>query len=221
MDDLAFLFRQCAYEVQYQTAGLDVDYAFVEDGARLYIYFKGSDSIWDWISNFMFPAKPYKGMDIPYRVHRGFLRCWKQVEDIVISKITELDPDSGEYRWKEIIIAGYSHGGALSGLCHECCWFHRPDLSGGLIRGYGFESPRFYAGWRVKDSLKDRWAHYTVIRTNEDIVTHCPPHLLRFCHVGKLLKILGDVSLCPNKRLPKCVKSHYPEVVSDALVNLN
>jgi hypothetical protein len=25
-----------------------------------------------------------------------------------------------EFKWKEVIIAGYSHGGALAAFCHEC-----------------------------------------------------------------------------------------------------
>lgn len=57
-------------------------------------------------------------MDITFRVHRGFLAAWKTVEDVVISKITE--KVDGEYKWQHIIVVGYSHGGALAGLCHEC-----------------------------------------------------------------------------------------------------
>ena len=87
------LFYNCAYTVPYQQIGDSVNYAFIEEGNTLYIYFQGSNSITDWVRNFMFPAKPYKDMEISYRVHRGFLAAWKTVEDLVIEKITEKEKD--------------------------------------------------------------------------------------------------------------------------------
>lgn len=97
---LSELFHRCAYDIQYQQAGDSVNYAFEEDimTHSLYIYFQGSNSITDWVRNFMFPAKPYKDMEIPYRVHRGFLAAWKTVEDIIIAKITELDKPLSSYK---------------------------------------------------------------------------------------------------------------------------
>ena len=66
-------------------------------------------------------------MGIPYRVHRGFLAAWKEVEDIIVDKITEeqeyYSSEMGkrkEYKWKQIVVVGYSHGGALAAFCHEC-----------------------------------------------------------------------------------------------------
>ena len=230
MKKLSELFHACAYDVVYQEAGDDVNYAFVEEGSTLYIYFQGSNSISDWVRNFLFPAKPYKDMEITYRVHRGFLAAWKEVEDIVIDKILEKEYKNvfnkrtakyevkENFKWKYIYVVGYSHGAALAGLCHECVWYWRPDLRRYGLEGYGFEAPRFYAGWKVKEVLKQRWEHFTVIRCNNDLVTHCPPALFRFCHVGKMLKIKGDISLVHN-HAPRCVKAHYPEVVYDALLN--
>ena len=42
---LSELFYNCAYTIQYQQAGDSVNYAFVEEGDTLYIYFEGSNSI--------------------------------------------------------------------------------------------------------------------------------------------------------------------------------
>jgi len=215
---LSELFYNCAYKVHYETVGEDVNYAFVKEGKHLYIYFQGSSSTTDWIRNFTFPAKPYKDMKIPYRVHRGFLAAWKEVEDIIIEKITEKDSNN-EFVWKQITVVGYSHGGALAAFCHECCWFWRPDLREGSLFGYGFEAPRIYAGWHVKKELKERWSKFLVIRDNNDLVTHCPPSLFGFCHVSNILKIKGDIKLGPDKwYIPNCIKAHYPKVVYDALV---
>ena len=216
---LSSYFSNCAWKIHYEQVGDSVNYAFEEDieSSTLYIYFQGSNSISDWVRNFLFPAKPYKDMDIPYRVHRGFLAAWKTVEDIIIEKVTEIDTPSPLFKWKNIVVIGYSHGGALAGLCHECIWYWRPDLRRQGLIGYGFEAPRFYAGWKVKEVLKQRWEHFYIIRNNNDIVTHCPPSLFRFCHVGEIKKIHGDTSLIKNNHL-KCVKSHFPDCVYDGLL---
>lgn len=224
------LFHKCAYDISYQTVGDGVSYAFVEEGSTLYIYFQGSSETTDWIRNFLFKKKPYKDMAIPYKVHSGFLSAWKEVEDIIIEKITERitrDPTKEEkmngvlvgydYKWKKIIIVGYSHGGALAAFCHECCWYWRPDLREKDLEGYGFEAPRIYGSFFVAKELQKRWETFRVVRTNNDIVTYCPPWIFGYCHVGKVLQIYGDTSLVKNK-LPKCIKSHYPEVVQNALL---
>lgn len=217
MKSLSDLFRITAWDANYQEVGDDVNYAFEEDGSILYIFFQGSNSITDWVRNFLFKAVPFKNIDIKFKVHKGFLNAWKEVEDIVIAKINEKNK-KGEYKYKRIIICGYSHGGALSGLCHEVVWYHRPDLRETGLFGYGFESPRFYAGYKVKKELKERWKNYFVIRTNNDLVTHCPPAIFGYCHVGTLIKIKGDTNL-ESVKAPKCIKSHYPWVVYNALLD--
>ncbi len=216
---LSELFENCAYYIDYKQVGDSVNYAFVEDEKTrtLYIYFQGSNSITDWVRNFIFPATPYRWMEDKYKVHRGFLAAWREVKDIIKNKILEPYTPLLCLKWQHIVIVGYSHGAALAGLCHEFVWYYRPDLRENGLEGYGFESPRFYGGFKVKDSLKERWEKFTVIRTNGDLVTHCPPAIFGFCHVGKLLKIKGDTSLVHNKQ-PKCIKSHYPQVVLDALL---
>ena len=86
MYSLLDLFNNCL-NAKYQKTDTDTSYLFVEEGDTLYIYFEGSASKLDWIHNFMFKKRPYKDMKNPYRVHRGFLKCWKSVEDIIIEKI--------------------------------------------------------------------------------------------------------------------------------------
>ena len=225
---LSELFKTCN-ELDYDTAGDSVNYKFIEDGTTLYIYFQGSNQISDWVRNFLFKKRPYNEMEIPFRVHRGFLAAWKEVEDIIINKITDSYTELVKtedmprpsikrfFKFDHIVVVGYSHGGALAAFCHECCWFYRPDLRKEGLEGYGFEAPRIYGGLSVKEELKERWAHFTVIRTNNDIVTHCPPSIFGYTHVGNLLKVVGDTHLVKNN-LPICVKSHYPQVVYDALV---
>ena len=209
------LFHNCAYDVPYETVGNDVNYAFVEKKNTLYIYFQGSNSVTDWIRNFLFRKRPYKDMKIPYRVHRGFLKAWKEVEDIVINKI--LEEENNEFKWKHIVVVGYSHGGALAAFCHECVWFYRRDLRDGGLIGYGFEAPRIYASFKVRKELEERWENFFVIRNGSDIVTHCPPAIFGYTHVGSIINIKGDISLVKEK-VPTCVKYHFPQAVYDGLL---
>lgn len=44
---LSKLFHKCAYDISYQQAGEDVNYAFEEQDNTLYIYFQGSSQVTD------------------------------------------------------------------------------------------------------------------------------------------------------------------------------
>lgn len=205
--------------IPYITTEGGVDYQFVEEGSRLYIYFEGSKQKVDWLRNFTFPARPYKDMGIPYRVHRGFLKCWKEIEDIIIAKITEKDGEN--YKYDSIIVAGYSHGGALAQFCHECVWFWRPDIRN-RCWSYGFEAPRIFFG-KMNPELRERWANYILVRNHKDLVTHVPPKIFGFKDLGAVLHVgrfqdYRDFKVKPNL---ECIKSHYPQKVYDSLAEAN
>ena len=221
MEDLAKLFYTCN-NLKYINVGKGVDYKFVTEKNHLYIYFQCSFEGIDWFRNFFFLAKKkqlYKNMDIGFKVHGGFYTAWKEVEYIILDKITEKTKEKKEFKWKEITIVGYSHGAALAGICHEFVWFHRYDLvKNNKLWGFGFECPRFYAGTHLNKYLKERWENFIIIRTNNDLVTHLPPKIFGFSHVSKPLTLKGDCSLIDNI-LPKSIKSHYPQVVMDAIIS--
>ena len=174
------LFSVCLH-IPYATVGLSANYAVKREGATLYIFFQDSDGKNDWKINLDFPAKPYRHMDKPtWFAHRGFARTWKEIEPF-------LAPEIADKSVNEVVIAGYSHGGALAMLCHEYVWYHRPDLRDRLM-GYGFGAPRVFWGRRTA-ALKERWKRFTVVRNLNDIVTRLPPAVLGFAHMGTLLKI--------------------------------
>ena len=195
------LFRKCAYEIDYDTIGDSVNYKFIEedDGKTLYIYFQGSNSITDWVENFMFTKKVYK----EFRVHKGFYRAYSQVRDLMLNMVYYHD-------YKKIIVVGYSHGGALCQLALEDLVYHFPKLD---IKGYAFETPRCL---KVPKRYRDRWKNLTTIRNGCDIVTHVPPKIFGYTDLGTMIKIKGDTKLVQNK-LSKFVKYHYPECVLDGL----
>ncbi len=193
--NLQSLFRRCI-DIPYSKVGISANYATEQIGNTLYIFFEHSSGKNDWKINLDFPAKPYKRMGkTVWFAHRGFLRQWKEIES-ALSEII-LDKSLGK-----IVITGYSHGAALAVLCHEYVWFNRPDLRNSLL-GYGFGCPRVIWGIKTKQLFR-RFEGFTVIRNIDDIVTHLPPAILGYVHVGKMLEIGEKGKYSP-------VGAHFPE----------
>lgn len=200
---LSHLFENClnAKYVQVENA---VNYSVERVCSTLYIYFEWSKGCADWKNNLDFPAKPYKRMgDEIWFAHRGFLRAWKTVEGYVSDSVTDR-------AIKKVVTVGYSHGAALAALCHEYVWFNRPDLRD-RIEGYGFGCPRVLWGVRTK-RLAQRWGRFLVIRNINDLVTHLPPAVFGFSHVGELLEI-GE------RRKYGMIDAHRPENILAELYN--
>ncbi len=159
----------------------DVNFAFDRYGDHLYIYFEHSRGKKDWKANLDFPAKAYKRMGkTVWYAHRGFLRSWKTAERYLRRYIMDKSV-------RKITVVGYSHGAAIAALCHEYVWFNRPELRKSL-EGYGYGSPRVFFGIKNKKILA-RWERFKVIRNIDDIVTHLPPRIFGFSHVGEMIKI--------------------------------
>lgn len=154
------------------------DFYAVREGDTLKLYFEWSDGKEDWLSNFDFPAKPYKRMKHIWFCHRGFLKVWKAIEPYVSADI--MNPEI-----KRIEIVGYSHGAAIALLCYEYCIFNRPDV---FIEGAGFGCPRVFWGM-VPKKVKERFKNFKVVRNGNDIVTHVPPVLFGFRHISEVVKI--------------------------------
>ena len=174
-------------------------------GDKLYVFFEHSNGTVDWRNNFDFPAKAYREMENRWYVHRGFLRVWKSARDCLKEQI--FNPCV-----KGIVIVGYSHGAALALLCHEFCVYNRPDIAQNIY-GYGFGCPRVVHGY-LRRSICERFKHFYVIRNCRDIVTHLPPVLFGFRHVGNIVHIGKGAKYGP-------VKSHRQESYLEQLELLN
>lgn len=169
-------------------------YRAEREGETLYLFFEKSNGAEDWRNNLDFPAKPYREMNELWFVHRGFLRVFKALEPVLAPLICDKSV-------RRIVLSGYSHGAALCLLAHEYAVFHRPELAE-RIEGYGFGCPRVVWG-PLKKRLKKRFKHFTVVRDRNDIVTHLPPALFGYRHVGTMLSI-GDGDYSP-------IDAHRPE----------
>lgn len=149
-------------------------------GDTIYIFFEHSNGIVDWRNNFDFPAKPYSEMENKWYVHRGFLRVWKSVKEPLKEQIFKNSV-------RGIVIVGYSHGAALALLCHEYCVYNRKDIANNIY-SYGFGCPRVVCGY-LQRKICERFNNFFVIRNCRDIVTHLPPTIFGFHHVGKIIHI--------------------------------
>lgn len=182
MEKLYNLFIDCL-DARYTHTEIGGSYAAKVDNGTLYLFFQWSYGITDWLFNFFFLKKkiePYEEMGQKWVVHSGFSKVWDSIkhniEDLILDE-----------RYKKIVIVGYSHGGAIATLCHEFVWFNRPDLRESL-EGYGFGSPRV-VGRETPFEIKERWAHFHVIRNIGDIVTHLPPKFTGYMDIGQLIEI--------------------------------
>ena len=192
----------------------EVDYKFIEDTPErtLYILFEPSDGDIDWKVNFAYWRKPYHDMEIEYRVHGGFLSSWQLIKQVVRAKVLEME-ENGTYRWEKVIVAGYSHGGALAVLCHECVWYERPDLREDRLVGISFDGPRVFAGLQIPKKLKERWRNFYVFRNHNDIVTHLPPVIFFFRHVGNKVKMKEGED-------PGLIGAHYPDKIRQGILSV-
>lgn len=200
------------YNAKYIHVENDGDYAIERDGDIVYLLFQQSNSKEDWKNNFDFPAKPYKDMEIPWKCHRGFLKVWKSIEPYIEN--TVLDQTV-----KKFIIIGYSHGAAIATLAHEYVWFHRPDLREHGLEGYGFGCPRCYWGLFIDIELEKRWENFYPIRNCHDIVTHVPPIIFGFRHIGQLISVGKTNQYVIRKNIFKCVDAHRWENYRYSLTN--
>lgn len=200
-DTLYSIFERCRYATYTHTEN-DASYAFEREGGRLYLLFEKSNGATDWYNNLDFPAVPYSNAGSIWFCHRGFLRVWRTLKPLVSDVIAQPGIDS-------ITVVGYSHGAALAVFAHEYVWFHRPELRQRLT-GYGFGCPRVLWGFCVRAALAERWERFFVIRNMDDLVTHLPPLLLGYRHVGHLLEV-GKAGLYGR------VDAHRPEHYEEQL----
>ncbi len=200
---LLLLFERCL-DAEYVTVENDASFALEKEGDRLYVFFEKSDGAEDWQNNIDFSAavarsEAYGDMAEKWYCHGGFLRVFNSILPYIRGALLDL-------KFREMIIVGYSHGAALALLCHEYIWYNRRDIRGSIY-GYGFGCPRVIYG-HVPDE-KERWRNFHVIRNIDDIVTHLPPRILGYRHVGRLVSIgkLGDYSRIDAHRAENYLRS--------------
>ena len=173
---LAKLFKTTSWK----TIGTDTQYAILEEANETIIIFAESNSQADWLTNFNFPKKPYKQMDITFMVHRGYLKEWKLFRDFFTDYLTG-------HALKPITIVGWSYGGAMATLAMEQIWFDFPFMRDSL-KLVTFGSPRVIGFWNF-GKVRERWENSTRYKNGFDLVTHVPFVWMGFRHVVKATRI--------------------------------
>lgn len=202
------LFERCLGAMYIHTPESG-EYAIEVDGDTLYLLFQWSQGREDWRNNFDFPARPYKGMSETWLCHRGFARVWKAMRDEIAEKVALILATDPEI--ERIVCVGYSHGGALAvfateDMAYRYGYHYGMTVHGGEryeVKGYGFGAPRVVWGI-VPKSVRLRLKGFTVVRNIPDMVTHVPPAVFGFRHVGKVQKV-GKFGKYTE------IGAHYPE----------
>jgi predicted lipase len=189
---------------QWQTIGDDTQYLIKETDDEFIIAFYGSNSDADWKTNFNFFKKPYKNMEVPFHVHRGFLKVWKLINDFFLDLVKDVE--------KPITIVGHSYGAAVATLCMEDIWFNYPKKRD-TLKLVTFGSPRVI-GWYNYRKIKERWNNSSIYENRLDLVTHVPFAFMGFRHVQKITKIGRDKPFLQRLRI---INNHMIPAYEQAL----
>lgn len=165
--------------------GDSVDYKICtdEENGRILLIFQQSNGKRDWVNNFTFPHKIYKNQESKILAHKGFSRAYKSANDIIMEQLLEK-----HYIYKDfdVIIGGWSHGGALTQLAVEDFNYRtrkekgNPD-SGVKATAITIGAPRvFYINKSTKAYLESCVKYIYFIKYRYDIVGKCPPKILGF-----------------------------------------
>ena len=169
----------------------DIFYDFDNDTKILHIGFQHSQGHKDWLRNFMLslrmkkhsPYAKHNGTfnDKPdtYYVHHGYLEAHMNIREFIFDLIEKYNP-------KEIVLAGYSHGGPLTFLMYK--ELKEYGYTDDQLDACTYGCPRFvswFRGKRFKESVKS--VGRTVL--GYDLITKAPWPVMGYMHVGELIKI--------------------------------
>ena len=181
---------------------------------------------WGWFINLWFipsrivyigTKRPYKNQSIKFRTHSGYTGIWKAVENDVksqIDKLLEQYPDT-----KEIVIFGWSLGGAMSEFNHEFCDHHYSNRC--KITTMTIGAPRIFFGWfkTLKDwiILRKRFSGMIMFQNINDIITVSPSRIFGFEHIVETLKVGSEKFSLIQLFKPKI---HHDKKEYDRVINI-
>ena len=170
------MFEQCLNQSYTHTEN-GASYSFYREGSTLYIFFEKSNGAVDWKSNFNYRVVKYPSENKRFACHEGFLMVWLDI-------LPHLEREISDKAVQEIVSVGYSHGAGVALLCYEYCRYARVDIQDKIF-GFGFGSPRVI--WGTSDRCV--WNGFFVIKNIDDLITHLPPAIFGYRHVGQMLTI--------------------------------
>ena len=177
----------------------EASYRIQRIGRTMHVLFEWSDGVIDWRHNLTWlPIRVSLG-GVPLHVHRGLYATYHALRERVMSSLSDA-------RIGRVLIGGYSHGAALAALAFAELTDRR--RTGQLVVGYGFGAPRVLWG----TSAPMLFDGFFTVRCGTDAVTHLPPQLLGYRHVGELISLPT-----PDGRGP--FACHAPDAYTEALAH--
>ena len=170
--------------------GYNIDYE------QIFISFRGSTNIPNWINNIKFTQiQPYNNTNIS--VEKGFYNIFKNLKDEVIDTLNNIKL---KYKTEKILITGHSLGGALSTLlAFEMLYINNYNANDIILITFG--SPR--VGNEEFTTLINNYHIYSNRITHYyDIVPHIPQQFLKYNHISQEIWYNEDNSiytLCNDK----------------------
>ena len=175
----------------YNHSKYDGDWQVVvnQEEKTIFVLFEKSNGKKDWFHNFLFfpiPVKPFKRMENPWFIHWGFKRVYHYFRDDMLKKVDEKTKEFPNFK---IIVAGYSHGGALAQIAIEDIKFNLGKPSK-LIT---FGSPKPFFGKSTLEKVKKIvGSNLKIFENGSDIVPCLPPlfyYSLGKNHIGEKFSI--------------------------------
>ena len=169
----------------------DMQCFFKIEDEKLFIVFRGSDSLMDWKMNFYMTQSEYpRGSDV--WIHNGFLCQWLSIEKEFKEKLTSyLDSNIETKQFSEIVSCGHSSGNGHSLVSTYAC--KDIYLKYGIpVKVITFAGPKC-GNIHFKNSIEE-FADCTRIVLDRDAVTRVPL-LYNYEHIGKPIQLRDDCIL--------------------------
>lgn len=149
----------------------ELNYVIEMHSNKICLLFQESDGKKDWKDNLnFFPiyTKVYKEQESPLKVHRGFVKEYKSGNDTIMSEIFEW---ISRFPNKNILIAGWSNGAAMTTLACEDLFFRYGRKSEVVT----FGSPKVCFDKKSASYIYSCCSSFREYCHENDIVTKLPP----------------------------------------------
>ncbi|ORY98913.1 lipase [Syncephalastrum racemosum] len=165
-----------------------------DDKKYIYIVFRGSNSIRNFVADFIFDKidyPPVKGT----KVHKGFYKSYMEVQKELVRTFMDEFNSHSDYK---VALTGHSMGAAQALLCALDLYQRDQRLNANVLHLYTQGEPRVgdaaFAGYVLSTKFTyDRVVH------ERDLVPHLPPAAFGFLHAGEEFWITDkQVDVCAN-----------------------